>query len=88
MCVCVKFYLCVFAQSLCQDHTVRSRPLTLFCVLRSCDYNRNKKVTLTEWTSCLVDRSEAWFYRFMCQLPTICTQHTHTHAESLKIKTT
>uniref|UniRef100_A0A3P8UZH9 SPARC-like 2 n=1 Tax=Cynoglossus semilaevis TaxID=244447 RepID=A0A3P8UZH9_CYNSE len=31
----------------------------------SCDYNRNKKVTLTEWTSCLVDRSEAWFYRFM-----------------------
>ncbi|XP_062864118.1 testican-2 [Trichomycterus rosablanca] len=29
--------------------------------LQSCDSNRNKKVTLSEWTSCLVDRSERWF---------------------------
>ncbi|CAG6016742.1 unnamed protein product [Menidia menidia] len=32
---------------------------------RSCDYNRNKKVTLKEWTTCLVDRSETWFHHFM-----------------------
>ncbi|XP_056148273.1 SPARC [Lampris incognitus] len=32
---------------------------------QSCDRNRNRRVTLQEWTSCLVDRSEAWFYRFM-----------------------
>ncbi|KAM9848014.1 SPARC-like protein 1 [Aulostomus maculatus] len=33
---------------------------------QSCDHNRNRKVTLHEWTTCLVDRSEAWFYNFMC----------------------
>lgn len=33
--------------------------------LQSCDRNRNRKVTLQEWTACLVDRSEAWFYQFM-----------------------
>ncbi|CAK6953035.1 SPARC [Scomber scombrus] len=32
---------------------------------QSCDRNRNRKVTLQEWTDCLVDRSEAWFYHFM-----------------------
>ncbi|XP_012719405.3 SPARC [Fundulus heteroclitus] len=31
----------------------------------SCDRNKNKKVTVKEWTACLVDRSEAWFYNFM-----------------------
>ncbi|KAM3605966.1 uncharacterized protein V6R79_008067 [Siganus canaliculatus] len=34
---------------------------------QSCDRDRNRKVTLQEWTICLVDRSEAWFYSFMCQ---------------------
>ncbi|XP_026045093.1 SPARC-like protein 1 [Astatotilapia calliptera] len=32
---------------------------------QSCDRNRNRKVTLNEWTACLVDRSEAWFYQLM-----------------------
>ncbi|XP_073725834.1 SPARC-like protein 1 isoform X1 [Misgurnus anguillicaudatus] len=32
---------------------------------QSCDKNKNKKVTLTEWTSCLVNRSERWFQDFM-----------------------
>nr|XP_029135006.1 SPARC-like protein 1 [Labrus bergylta] len=32
---------------------------------RSCDLNKNRKVTLREWTACLVDRSEAWFFNFM-----------------------
>ncbi|XP_067372657.1 SPARC-like protein 1 [Channa argus] len=32
---------------------------------QSCDGNRNRKVSLKEWTTCLVDRSEAWFYHFM-----------------------
>ncbi|CAL8369166.1 unnamed protein product [Gadus morhua 'NCC'] len=32
---------------------------------QSCDSNHNRKVTLPEWTSCLVNRSEAWFHRFM-----------------------
>ncbi|XP_076843916.1 SPARC-like protein 1 [Brachyhypopomus gauderio] len=32
---------------------------------QSCDRNRNKKVTLREWTSCLVNRSEKWFQNFM-----------------------
>uniref|UniRef100_A0A3Q3G2Q4 SPARC-like 2 n=1 Tax=Labrus bergylta TaxID=56723 RepID=A0A3Q3G2Q4_9LABR len=31
----------------------------------SCDLNKNRKVTLREWTACLVDRSEAWFFNFM-----------------------
>ncbi|MED6287022.1 hypothetical protein CHARACLAT_012210, partial [Characodon lateralis] len=31
----------------------------------SCDRNKNKKVTVKEWTACLVDRSQAWFYHFM-----------------------
>ncbi|XP_030643351.1 testican-3 [Chanos chanos] len=30
----------------------------------SCDKNKNGKVTLREWTSCLVDRSELWFQNF------------------------
>ncbi|TWW78284.1 hypothetical protein D4764_11G0004050 [Takifugu flavidus] len=38
----------------------------LGCVYRSCDHNRNKKVTLQQWTTCLVDRTEAWFHSFMC----------------------
>ncbi|XP_061084833.1 SPARC isoform X1 [Conger conger] len=33
--------------------------------LRSCDSDRNRKVTLQEWTGCLVDRSERWFQDFM-----------------------
>ncbi|XP_041921698.1 SPARC-like protein 1 [Alosa sapidissima] len=32
---------------------------------QSCDKNRNKKVTLREWTSCLVRGSEGWFHRYM-----------------------
>ncbi|KAF6736313.1 SPARC-like protein 1 [Oryzias melastigma] len=32
---------------------------------KSCDRNKNRKVTLKEWTNCLVDRSEDWFYHFM-----------------------
>ncbi|XP_056333288.1 SPARC-like protein 1 [Danio aesculapii] len=32
---------------------------------QSCDKNQNKKVTLREWTSCLVKRSERWFQDFM-----------------------
>ncbi|XP_028323856.1 SPARC-like protein 1 [Gouania willdenowi] len=36
---------------------------TLF--FQSCDRDRNRKVTLREWISCLVDRSEDWFYKFM-----------------------
>ncbi|XP_016124243.1 SPARC-like protein 1 isoform X1 [Sinocyclocheilus grahami] len=32
---------------------------------QSCDKNKNKKVTLREWTSCLADRSERWFQDFM-----------------------
>ncbi|XP_060943742.1 SPARC [Limanda limanda] len=32
---------------------------------QSCDQNKNRKVTLREWTACLVDRSEAWFFNFM-----------------------
>ncbi|XP_028845722.1 SPARC-like protein 1 [Denticeps clupeoides] len=32
---------------------------------QSCDKNRNNKVTLKEWTSCLVSRSERWFHHFM-----------------------
>ncbi|XP_037398188.1 SPARC-like protein 1 [Pygocentrus nattereri] len=32
---------------------------------QSCDQNRNKKVSLKEWTSCLVNRSERWFQGFM-----------------------
>ncbi|XP_052009044.1 SPARC-like protein 1 isoform X2 [Xyrauchen texanus] len=32
---------------------------------QSCDKNKNKKVTLREWTSCLVNRSERWFQDFM-----------------------
>ncbi|XP_052475836.1 SPARC-like protein 1 [Carassius gibelio] len=32
---------------------------------QSCDKNKNKEVTLREWTSCLVDRSERWFQDFM-----------------------
>ncbi|CAB1312744.1 unnamed protein product [Coregonus sp. 'balchen'] len=35
------------------------------CSDRSCDRNKNSKVTLHEWISCLVDRSESWFYSFM-----------------------
>ncbi|PWA26003.1 hypothetical protein CCH79_00001809, partial [Gambusia affinis] len=31
----------------------------------SCDRDKNKKVTVKEWTGCLVDRSETWFYHFM-----------------------
>ncbi|MEQ2239282.1 hypothetical protein ILYODFUR_002827 [Ilyodon furcidens] len=31
----------------------------------SCDRNKNKKVTVKEWTACLVDRSQSWFYHFM-----------------------
>ncbi|XP_068184219.1 SPARC [Antennarius striatus] len=29
----------------------------------SCDRNRNSKVTLEEWITCLVDGPEAWFYQ-------------------------
>ncbi|XP_072293022.1 SPARC-like protein 1 [Eucyclogobius newberryi] len=32
---------------------------------QSCDRDRNRKVTLREWTNCLVVNSEAWFYHFM-----------------------
>ncbi|XP_052002053.1 SPARC-like protein 1 isoform X2 [Xyrauchen texanus] len=32
---------------------------------QSCDKNKNKKVTLSEWTACLVNRSERWFQDFM-----------------------
>ncbi|XP_053730171.1 SPARC-like protein 1 [Synchiropus splendidus] len=32
---------------------------------QSCDRNRNRKVTLREWTACLVERSEAWVYSHM-----------------------
>ncbi|XP_031434927.1 SPARC [Clupea harengus] len=32
---------------------------------QSCDKNRNKKVTLKEWTSCLVKGSERWFQHYM-----------------------
>ncbi|KAK1905847.1 hypothetical protein KUDE01_013025 [Dissostichus eleginoides] len=32
---------------------------------QSCDSDRNRKVTLQEWTTCLVDHTEAWFYHFM-----------------------
>ncbi|KAM9804132.1 SPARC [Neosynchiropus ocellatus] len=32
---------------------------------QSCDRNGNRRVTLREWTACLVERSEAWFYRHM-----------------------
>ncbi|KAK7901883.1 hypothetical protein WMY93_018652 [Mugilogobius chulae] len=32
---------------------------------QSCDRDRNRKVTLKEWTACLVDNSETWFYHFM-----------------------
>ncbi|XP_055782461.1 SPARC-like [Salvelinus fontinalis] len=32
---------------------------------QSCDHNKNSKVTLHEWISCLVDRSEIWFHNFM-----------------------
>ncbi|XP_066549280.1 SPARC [Amia ocellicauda] len=38
------------------------------CALRffqSCDSDRNRKVTLQEWTGCLVDRSEDWYQDFM-----------------------
>ncbi|TWW78282.1 hypothetical protein D4764_11G0004030 [Takifugu flavidus] len=38
----------------------------LGCVYRSCDHNRNKKVTLQDWMTCLVDQTEAWFHSFMC----------------------
>ncbi|KAJ8360149.1 hypothetical protein SKAU_G00166740 [Synaphobranchus kaupii] len=33
--------------------------------LQSCDTDRSRKVTLQEWTACLVDRSEIWFQDFM-----------------------
>ncbi|XP_049330162.1 SPARC-like, partial [Astyanax mexicanus] len=32
---------------------------------QSCDRNKSKKVSLREWTSCLVNRSERWFQNFM-----------------------
>ncbi|XP_047009730.1 SPARC [Ictalurus punctatus] len=32
---------------------------------KSCDSNRNNKVTVSEWISCLVDRSEQWFNEYM-----------------------
>ncbi|XP_039995648.1 SPARC-like protein 1 [Xiphias gladius] len=32
---------------------------------QSCDHNMSRKVTLREWTTFLVDRSEAWFYHFL-----------------------
>ncbi|KAG7463091.1 hypothetical protein MATL_G00191730 [Megalops atlanticus] len=32
---------------------------------RSCDRDRNRKVTLQEWIACLVERSERWFHDFM-----------------------
>ncbi|KAM6956114.1 SPARC-like protein 1 [Aplochiton taeniatus] len=32
---------------------------------QSCDRDRNRKVSLREWTSCLVERSETWFHGFM-----------------------
>uniref|UniRef100_A0A3P9I628 SPARC-like 2 n=2 Tax=Oryzias latipes TaxID=8090 RepID=A0A3P9I628_ORYLA len=43
---------------------------------KSCDRNKNRKVTLKEWTNCLVDRSEDWFYHFMSEKmgsPKLCT---------------
>ncbi|KAG9341837.1 hypothetical protein JZ751_018561, partial [Albula glossodonta] len=33
--------------------------------LQSCDTDRSRKVTLREWTACLVDRSERWYQDFM-----------------------
>ncbi|XP_016124284.1 SPARC-like protein 1 isoform X2 [Sinocyclocheilus grahami] len=45
----------------CLTHTQR----TQLAERRSCDKNKNKKVTLREWTSCLADRSERWFQDFM-----------------------
>jgi len=59
------------------------------CVCRSCDKNKNKKVTLREWTSCLVNRSERWFQDFMCKFIFVSSKyeilmskmckHLHTH---------
>ncbi|XP_064173825.1 SPARC isoform X2 [Anguilla rostrata] len=36
--------------------------------LQSCDTDRNRKVTLQEWSACLVDRSERWFQDFMLKM--------------------
>ncbi|KTG37640.1 hypothetical protein cypCar_00000295 [Cyprinus carpio] len=52
----------------CLTHTQRTQLVeygVCVCAHRSCDKNKNKKVTLSEWTSCLVDRSERWFQDFM-----------------------
>uniref|UniRef100_A0A3Q2D6G7 SPARC-like 2 n=1 Tax=Cyprinodon variegatus TaxID=28743 RepID=A0A3Q2D6G7_CYPVA len=43
----------------CLSHAQRTQ------LAKSCDRNNNKRVTVREWTSCLVDRSETWFYHFM-----------------------
>ncbi|XP_067093065.1 SPARC-like protein 1 [Osmerus mordax] len=49
---------------------------------KSCDQNRNRKVTLREWTSCLVDRSETWFHSYMSMKMgshRLCPLATYSH---------
>ncbi|XP_041803848.1 SPARC isoform X1 [Chelmon rostratus] len=54
---------CIFRKPIAWEET--SYDYMAYLIRRSCDRNRNRKVTLREWTACLVDRSETWFYRFM-----------------------
>ncbi|KAK6482188.1 SPARC protein [Huso huso] len=49
---------------------------------QSCDADSNKKVTLREWTGCLVDRSEIWFQQFMSMKmgsSKLCLQMENNH---------
>ncbi|XP_058255929.1 SPARC [Hemibagrus wyckioides] len=54
---------------------------------RSCDRNRNNKVTVSEWTSCLVDLSEQWFNEYMSVKMgsrKLCAQaQRHQHREQI-----
>ncbi|XP_028648375.1 SPARC [Erpetoichthys calabaricus] len=49
---------------------------------KSCDMNGNKKITLNEWTKCLVDRSENWYQDLMSVKmgsKSICPQNEIIH---------
>ncbi|KAM9434112.1 SPARC-like protein 1 [Clarias gariepinus] len=52
---------------------------------KSCDKNRNNKVTVNEWISCLVDRSERWFNEYMSMKMgsrKLCDQRSSTDTEN------